>query len=66
MALFRKYFRETGSVKYYQNLIDKQLVKEVLRSLHEEFGKHLGNYKIFAYRDKNYYGAINQGVGHFM
>ena len=32
--LFRKFFGETGSVKYYQILIPKQLVKEVLRSLH--------------------------------
>ena len=38
--LFRKYFGETGSVKYYQILIRKQLVTEVLRSLHGEFGKH--------------------------
>ena len=40
--LFRKYFGETGSVKYYQILIPKQLVKEVQRSLHGEFGKHPG------------------------
>ena len=38
--LFRKYYGETGSVKYYQILIPKQLVNEVLRSLHGEFGKH--------------------------
>ena len=38
--LFRKYYGETGSVKYYQNLIPKQLVNEVLRSLQEECGKH--------------------------
>ena len=38
--LYMKYFGETGSVKYYQILIPKQLVKEVLRSLHGEFGKH--------------------------
>ena len=37
--LFRIYFRETGSVKYHQILIRKQLVKEVLRSLHGEFGR---------------------------
>ena len=51
--LFRKYFGETGSVKYYQIHIPKQLVKEVLRSLHGEFGKHPGIYKtIIAYREK--------------
>ena len=33
--LYRKYFGETGSVKYYQILIPKQLVNEVLRNLHE-------------------------------
>ena len=49
--LFRKNFGETGSVTYYQILIPKQLVKEVLRSLHGEFGNHPGIYKtIFAYR----------------
>ena len=54
--LFRKYFGETGSVKYYQILIPKQLVKEVLRSLHGEFGKHPGIFKtIFAYREKYYF-----------
>ena len=53
--LFRKYFGETGSVKYYQNLIPKHLVKEVLRSLHGEFGKHPGIFKtIIAYREKFY------------
>ena len=51
--LFRKYFGETGRVKYYQILIPKQIVKEVLRSLHGEFGKHPGIYKtITAYRGK--------------
>ena len=40
--LFRKYFGETGSVKYYQIFIPKQLVKKVLRSLHGEVGKHPG------------------------
>ena len=53
--LFRKYYGETGSVKYYQILILKQLVNEVLRSLHGEFGKHPGTTKtIIAYREKYY------------
>ena len=51
--LFRKYFGETGSVKYYQILIPRHLVKEILRSLHGEFGKQPGIYKtIIAYREK--------------
>ena len=51
--LYRKYFGETGSVKHYQILIPKQLVKEVLRSLHGEFGKHPGICKtIIACREK--------------
>ena len=51
--LFRKIFGETGSVKYYQILIPKQLVNEVLRSLHGEFGKHPGSSKaIIAYKEK--------------
>ena len=50
--LFMKYFGETGSVKYYQNFIPKQLVKEVLRSLHGEFDNHPGIFKtITAYRE---------------
>ena len=54
--LFRKYFGETGSIKYYQTLIPKQLVIEVLRSLHGEFGKHPGSSKtIIAYREKYYF-----------
>ena len=67
--LFRKYFGETGSVKYYQILIPKQLVNKALRSLHGEFGKHSRIYKtIIAYREKLFSenGANNQGVGHVM
>ena len=59
--LFRKNFGETGSVKHYQILIPKQLVKEVLRSLHGEFGKHPGIYKtITAYREKYYFPKMAQ------
>ena len=51
--LFRKYFGETGSLKYYQILIPKQIVNQVLRSPHGEFGKHPGIAKtIIAYREK--------------
>ena len=54
--LFRKYYGETGSIKYYQILITKQLVEEVLWSLHGEFGKHPGITKtINAYRQDFYY-----------
>ena len=53
--LFRKYYGKTGSVKYYQILIPKQLVNEVLRNLHGEFGKHPGITKtIITYREKYY------------
>ena len=59
--LLRKYFGETGSVKYYQTLIPKQLVEEVLRSLHGEFGKHLGIFKkIIACREKYYFPKMAQ------
>ena len=51
--LFRKFFGETGGVKYYQILTAKQIVNEVLPSLHGEFGKHPGIAKILnAYREK--------------
>ena len=59
--LFRKYYGETGSVKYYQILIPKQLVNEVLRSLHGEFGKQPGITKMtIAYREKYYYPKMAQ------
>ena len=59
--LFRKNFGETGNVKYYQILIPKQLVKEVLRSLHGEIGKHPGIFKtLIAYREKYYFPKMAQ------
>ena len=59
--LFRKYFGETGSVKYYQFLMPKQLVKEVLRSLHGKFGQHPGIYKTkIAYRENYYFPKMAQ------
>ena len=52
--LFRNYFGEKGSVEYYQILISKQLVHEVLRSLLGEIGKNPGiTQTIIAYREKN-------------
>ena len=54
--LFRRYYGETGRVKYYQILIPKQLVNEVLRSFHGDFGKHPGISKtIISYREKYCY-----------
>ena len=59
--LYMKYFGETGSVTYYQTLIPKQLVKEVLRGLHVEFGRHPGISKtIIAYREKYYFPKMAQ------
>ena len=36
----RKYYGETGSVKYYQVLIPKQLVDEVHWNLRGDFSRH--------------------------
>ena len=59
--LYRKNFGETGSLKYYQILIPKHLIKEVLRSLHREFGKHPGIFKtIIACRENYYFPKIAQ------
>ena len=59
--LFRNYFGETGSVKYYQILIPKQLVNEVVRSLHGEIGKHPGFSKaIIAFRERYYFPELAQ------
>ena len=53
--LFRKYYGETGNIKLCQILKTNQLVDEVLRSLHGQFGKHPGITKtIIAYRVKYY------------
>ena len=61
--LSRKYFEETGSVKYYQILNPKQLVKEVLLRLHGEFGKHPRIAKtIIAYREKYYFPKMAQMI----
>ena len=61
--LFRKYYGETDSVKYYQILIPKQLVNEVLRSLPGEFGKHPGITRtIIAYREKYCYPKRAQWI----
>ena len=68
--LIRKYFGETGSVKNYNNLIPKQIVNELLRSLHREFGKLPGIAKTrTAYREKYFFfrkRPADQGVGHVM
>ena len=59
--MFRKYFGEKGNVKYYQTLIRKQLVNEVLRRLHGEFGKHPGFAQtITAYREKYFFPKMAQ------
>ena len=59
--LFRKYYGQTGSVKYYQIIIPKQPVNEIPRSLHGEFGEHPGITKtIIAYREKYYYSNMAQ------
>ena len=53
--LFRKNYGATGSVKYYQNIIPRQLVNGVIRSLHGKIGKQPGTTKtINAYRGKYY------------
>ena len=53
---FRKNYGKGGNVKYYRISIPKQVVDEVLRSLHGEFGKQPGiNNAIIVYREKNYY-----------
>ena len=57
--LFQKYYGETGNIKYYQILIPKHLVDEILRSLHGGFGKHPGITKtIIAFSQKYYYPNI--------
>ena len=59
--LFREYNVETGCAKYYQTLIPKQLVSEVLRSLHGEFGKHLEITKtIIGLKEKYFYPSMAQ------
>ena len=42
---FRKNYGETGNIKYNRILIPKQLIDEVPRNLHGEFGKQPRNTK---------------------
>ena len=59
--LFRIIYGKTVSVKYCQILKSKQLVREIFRSLHGDFGKHHGITKtIIAHREKYYYPNIAQ------
>ena len=58
--LFRKKFRKTVSMKYYQILIPNQVLSEVLRSLHGDFGEHPGITKTIIDRKKYYYPNLAQ------
>ena len=68
--LFRKYYGEIGTVNYNQILIPKQIVDEVHRSLHGDFGKQPGitnknnciQTKLLLLK----HGTMNRGVGHVM
>ena len=61
--LFRKHYGKTGSIKYYQFLIRKQLVNGLLRSLHGEFGKHPGiTETIIACRERYFYSNMAQMI----
>ena len=65
--LFRKDYGETGNIKYYQILIPKQIVDEILRSLHGEFGKHPGITKTTkAYRQNYYYPNMAKLIGQWV
>ena len=65
--LFRNYFGETSSVKYYQIHIPKQLVNQVLRCLHGEFGKHPRIFKtIIAYREKYNFAKMAQLISEWV
>ena len=59
--LYRKYYGETGTIKYYQILVPQQKVDEVLRSLHGEIGPRPRDTKtIFACRQKYHYPNMAQ------
>ena len=57
--LIRRYFGETGEVKYLQVLLPQQLVKDVLEFQHGKFGKHPGIAKVIQQcREKYYYPGL--------
>ena len=59
--LFRKFFGETSSIKYYQLLKPKQLFIEVMRNLQGESVKHPGITKtINAHTEKNCFPKLKQ------
>ena len=59
--MFRNYYGEAGSVNYYQILLPKHLVDEVLRGLHGGCGKQpLFTKTIIAYIENYYYANMGQ------
>ena len=58
-----KKFGKTGGVRYYQILIPRQLVNQVLPSLHEEFRKHPGIAKTeIAHRENYHFPKMAQKI----
>ena len=61
--IFPKNLGETAHINYYQILIPKELVDQVLQSRYRDFGKHPGITKtMIAYRQKYYYANMAQPI----
>ena len=57
--IYRDYYDETGSVQFCQVLLPKQLVTELLQSLHGTANKHPGSSKMLhEIRQKYYYPGV--------
>ena len=59
----RKYYDETGQIKYHQILLPKHLLKELLQAIHGTAHRHLGISKMLQeIRQKYYYPSIAKHV----
>ena len=52
-VLTLKYCDETGIILHYQVLLPKQLIEEILHSLHSQSARHPGTTKVLQEHDKN-------------
>ena len=51
----RKYYDETGQIKYHQSLLPKHLLKELLQAIHGTVHRHRGIFKVLQEIRQKYY-----------
>ena len=59
----RKYYGETGEIKYNQILLPEHLVQEVLEHHHGKYGRHPGITKVIQQcREKYYFPCLSHTI----